>query len=271
MATNLWPNASLEWWITDWTLSNGGILAQSTTKAYDSSNSLRINSNSFDNYAGATSDTQDVDASTQYTFSVYVNPDVELSIACTVYDQADGWLQGGNTTCAANGWTRITRTFTTGEAATGVYVVISKNNTSSEEYWYVDGVMLETGASASAWVDYAGGPALVELVIADCTTDLSCDGASPPSDGLWDIGAYIYSSGTGIVLEVGDTIDALLVIANASLALSSENLDLVQAQVIAIQNASLALSSDSLDIDAGASIVVDANRIAKIIFVMKNG
>jgi len=41
--------------------------------------------------------------------------------------------------------------------------------------------------------------------------------------------------------------------------------------LLGVANASLALSSDSLDIDAGASIVVDANRIAKIIFVMQNG
>ena len=107
----------------------------------------------------------------------------------------------------------------------------------------------------------------LELVIADASLALSADG-SGSVDGSWDLGAYIYTFGSGIVLEVSG-VDVRLAIANASLALSSESPALGPA--LSIANASLALSSDSLDIDAGASIVVDANRIAKIIFVMQNG
>ena len=211
MATNLWENADLESDYTGWAASNGGLLATSSTKSVQGTSSLRINSAAGDNYAGAKSTTRDVDASTQYTFSIYVNPDVEISIGCTIYDQADGWLQGGNVTCSADTDTRITRTFTTGESATGVYAIVAKNNVNTEEYWYVDAAMLETGGSASAWVDYDAGttvsfsatvaavsstgtPALgvtqnFSATIAAVTTT----GAA--GDGAWDIGAYIYTGG----------------------------------------------------------------------------
>ena len=112
---------------------------------------------------------------------------------------------------------------------------------------------------------YGEPSASTELVIADASLALSADG-SGSVDGLWDLGAYIYTSGSGIVLEVGG-VDVLLAIANASLALSSESPALGPA--LSIANASLALSSENVVFQSSVSI--DANRIARIIFVMKNG
>ena len=112
---------------------------------------------------------------------------------------------------------------------------------------------------------YGEPSASTELVIADASLALSADG-SGSVDGLWDLGAYIHAFGSGIILEVSG-VDVLLAIASASLALSSESPALGPA--LSIANASLALSSENVVFQSSVSI--DANRIARIIFVMKNG
>ena len=267
MATNLWPNADLEANIDDWTGDGGGSISHSTTQAWEETYSLGV-AWTDGNYDGAISDTKSIiDASTQYTFSFYAYvEDADVDLRIVIRDQDSNTLAATTYSAHASGsWVRHDETFTTGVAATGINVLIRQQNTAVDTNFYIDAVMLETGESASAWVNY--GDAAVELVIADASLALSADG-SGSVDGLWDLGAYIYTFGSGIILEVGG-VDVLLAIANASLALSSESPALGPA--LSIANASLALSSDSLDIDAGASIVVDANRIAKIIFVMQNG
>jgi hypothetical protein len=154
MAVNLWPNADLEAGIDDWNAWNASSLAHSTTKKYEQSYSLRVNGAG--TYAGAKSDAKSIiDPSTQYTASLYLNPDVEIAFNLKVYDQDSNLINPDwNNTCSADAWTRITNTFTTGADDTGVILVIEKNNNASNEFWYVDAVMLETGGSASAWVNY---------------------------------------------------------------------------------------------------------------------
>ena len=74
----------------------------------------------------------------------------------------------------------------------------------------------------------------------------------------WDIGAYV------------DTASSInLSIADAALALASENLALTQAQVIAIQNAALALSSDNIDIIEGSTI--SGNNICRLLHLIMRG
>ena len=74
----------------------------------------------------------------------------------------------------------------------------------------------------------------------------------------WEIGAYVY-----------DSEEYNLAIADAALALASENLALTQAQVIAIQNAALALSSDNIDIIEGSTI--SGNKICRLLHLIMRG
>ena len=267
MAVNIFPNPSLESGIAAWTANGGTSIEQSTTQAWDQTYSLLaiLSTNS---YSGCNSSTAkiNVSESTQYTLSYYAYPDTATvaPLKTNINDQDGNQIASVVTDpLTADEWTRITKTFTTGAGDTSVYFAIQKNNHAGEGNLYLDGFMLETGGSASEWVDYVD--AAVELVIADASLALSADG-SGSIDGLWDLGAYIYTSGSGIVLEVGG-VDVLLAIANASLALSSESPALGPALLIA--NASLALSSENVVFQSSVSI--DANRIARIIFVMKNG
>ena len=71
MATNLWPNADLESGIDDWTLKDAATILHSTTRAWQETYSLEIDTNG-GTYSGATSDIKSiVEESTQYTFSFY--------------------------------------------------------------------------------------------------------------------------------------------------------------------------------------------------------
>jgi len=163
--------------------------------------------------------------------------------------RVDIYGNGSNIIVEVNGSGLIDETVTYNQAQTGSRIEHSLSTNDIElESW-----------------PYGEPSTSTELVIADASLALSADG-SGSVDGLWDLGAYIYTSGSGIVLEVGG-VDVLLAIANASLALSSESPALGPALLIA--NASLALSSENVVFQSSVSI--DANRIARIIFVMKNG
>ena len=205
-----------------------------------------------------------ISESTSYTFSCYIYAEDSFNLRITCCNQDDTLRAGETFSAITSGeWTRFERSFTLQAGDTGVIIHVYHDTGNVDTIFYVDGAMLETGGSASEWVNYSNPSE--ELVIADASLALSADG-SGSVDGLWDLGAYIYTSGSGIVLEVGG-VDVLLAIANASLALSSESPALGPA--LSIANASLALSSENVVFQSSVSI--DANRIARIIFVMKNG
>ena len=73
------------------------------------------------------------------------------------------------------------------------------------------------------------------LVVADIDIDLAFDGAGG-GDGLWDIGAYIYPVGGGIILVQEDPD---IVVADISLALAYEAPVLTQAHTLAVDNISI--------------------------------
>ena len=268
MATNIWPNADFEAGVSDWPI---GVAVQSSTRAWEQTYSALCDTGGLA-YTGMVSDAKDIcELSTSYQASFYVwVDDAGVNLRFVVEDSSENFLIGNTYTSVTPGeWVRFSEYFTSASDDTSIVIKIYQDSTTVDTNFYVDAIMIETfvDGNPSEWVNYSAVGSTVELVIADASLALSADG-SGSVDGLWDLGAYIYTSGSGIVLEVGG-VDVLLAIANASLALSSESPALGPA--LSIANASLALSSDSLDIDAGASIVVDANRIAKIIFVMQNG
>jgi len=191
MATNLWPNASVESGVTEWGSHSGGVITQSSTKAWDQTYSLKVAIET-GNYGGTYSDViaDIVEGSTQYTFSVYHNPDIIMDLWIDVVDQDANNISNGTlvTDAAANTWARSSRTFTTGAGDTGLRIRIRNKVDDETTNFYLDGFMLETGASASEWVDYAATVSFSATVAAVTTTGTAGDGA-------WDIGAYIYTGG----------------------------------------------------------------------------
>jgi hypothetical protein len=161
VATNLWENPSLESGVDDWNNYVFGVVSQSSTEAWDQTNSLRIAVAARAGIQGGTSDVKYVvEESTQYTISAYIfTTDATYVINFRAYDQDSNLLGAvGTTTYDADTWTRIDFTVTMGAGDTGIKLQLLKDSADvSAGYIYCDGIMLETGASASEWVDYEAG------------------------------------------------------------------------------------------------------------------
>jgi hypothetical protein len=96
-----------------------------------------------------------VSGSTQYTFSYYIRG--TPSNQCRIYSYAGftgDLVSQTNHTYTTNSWTRVTTTFTTNAATTGIYVYICSRNAAASpaEVIYVWGVQLETGTAASSYI-----------------------------------------------------------------------------------------------------------------------
>jgi len=220
MAVNLWPNADLESGIDDWSITGSSLISQSSTQAWEQTYSLAIDTQG-NLYAGAASDVQSiVNGSTQYTASVYVwAEDPNTNFTLTILDQDSNVITNSAGIDTEDTWTRITRSFTTGADDTGIILRVRQNNRAVDTNIYVDAFQLETGASASAWVNYVepgvevtqsplGTLAVAGLdpVVTASTGvtsglgTLTVTGARPSvSAGTsWEVGAYIYTTVGGV-------------------------------------------------------------------------
>jgi len=229
MAVNLWPNADFESGIADWNISNLATIAHSSTRAWEQSYSLEIDTGGWV-YSGAVSDETDAfDVSTQYTWSCYIwvnDPNVILRFA--IEDQDDNSITSDNyDTATAGEWVRYSLTGTTGVDDTGIKARIIQMASEIDTMIYVDGFMMETGASASAWVNYISGTdiavgnvgnssiaAVTPITVAAATAftvgnvgNSSIAGYNPNTTigtGLWEVGAYIYDVIGEIHVNVGN-------------------------------------------------------------------
>ena len=203
MAINIWPNADLEAGIDDWNLIGGGFpsIAWSTTQSWSTdggTHSLAISPNG--TYKGAVSDVLPVSPNTQYTASWYVwVTDADETMDFKIYDQDENTIkQETNQTHAANEWFRVDLTGTTGADDTGIKLLCRSSGTHQEDaVIYLDAVMLETGASASAWTNYVASEANVfpEALAMSLAIHNPIVSVSLP----WDIGPFIYgSAATGV-------------------------------------------------------------------------
>ena len=229
---NLWDNPSIESGVTDWSGKGGSAITQSSTQAWHGTYSARC-APAADTWSGIESTfKQIVDPSTQYTASLYIYPTASVSLTFEVDGNAYDWLGASTGTHSTDTWTRVSVTFTTDGDHDSVQLKVFKNNSADTNYFYIDGVQLETGASATIWEDYSSATQI------DCTVgtvavsgnnfDIS-SGASSPIDMTlgavsigannftisanivinmsppgstvgWDVGAYIYeSSGTTLI------------------------------------------------------------------------
>jgi len=150
MAVNLWPNPSLEEGVSEWTPTISMTVDQSAAQAWHGDYSMSLLTTG--NYKSAKSDAVPVSESTQYTFSFYVYPtDATTIIEIGLYDQDDNDLFGHvASTYPAGQWTRVSITRPTGTGDTGLKAQFTKQ-TGADAVFYVDGLMLETGASASTF------------------------------------------------------------------------------------------------------------------------
>lgn len=157
---NLWPNADLESGVDDWNENYASTISHSSAQAWHGTYSLCVTPSAA--YATAFSDHKTVAGATQYTLSFYIYPaNGSLTYTSTVYDQSDNWHGNEVSTYSADQWSRVDITLTTTAGDTAVWLEVSQGNSGQTDPWYIDGVQIEAGASATAWEDYSagGGPA----------------------------------------------------------------------------------------------------------------
>ena len=171
---NLWPNADLESGIADWTSKDAGTLLHSSTRAWQETYSLEIDTNA-ESYAGATSDEKAVDESTQYTLSFYywIN-DSGVDFRVYITDQDSNFLFGETIAGATSGsWVRHTAgVITTGAGDTGVVLQFSQHETTIDTLIYIDAIQLETGGTANTWENYSSGIEFAATVAAVTDTQV---------------------------------------------------------------------------------------------------
>ena len=230
MATNLWPNADMEANVDDWSASSGGSKAHSTEQAQEQTYSGKFTPSTGPYWASYSDVKSIVSGSTQYTASIYIYPTATVAFQIRILDQDANLINSENVAPTANQWNRITNTFTTGADDTGIKFFIRKNGDASEAPWYLDAAMVETGGSASAWVNYSSG---TDIAVGN-VGDVSIAGYNPNtvvSGGLWEIGAYIYDAIGGTQVNVGNvgttTIAGKVAAVGATLAIAVGNVGTV--------------------------------------------
>ena len=231
MATNLWPNADLESGTTGWAGKDGASVSHSSTQAWEQTYSCKGTLGT-GGWEGVKSPWVAIDSDTQYTASAYFYPtetvECLFEIRVNSTDSGDGDLKtSGYSTETADEWTRRTATFTSAVSGENfVQIVYFKSNDATAEDVYVDAVMLETGGSASAWVNYSSGTdiavgnvgtmeiaGLNPTILAATSFTVGNVGAIEIAGlnplvsvgaGLWEIGAYIYNALGGTQINVGN-------------------------------------------------------------------
>ena len=228
MAVNLWPNADLEEATApDWQPESDAVKTWSDFLSWEQTYSTKgVINGAYDGLK--TTVKSIVSASTQYTVSFYLYPtNASMNMQVQVYDQDSNVLaNGGFNTYTADTWTRVVTTFTTDVGDTGIKFRIVQDAGTETGDIYIDGIMLETGGSASAWVNYVAGveftvgnvgnisiasPDPTILVATTFTVgnvgNSSIAGYNPNTTigtGLWEVGAYIYDVIGEIHVNVGN-------------------------------------------------------------------
>ena len=330
-ATNLWSNASVEDGVDDWNVEGAGSISQSSDQKWHDTNSLYVVPGG--QWQGAKSDTKSiVESSTEYTFSCFIrSTDGDMTTAVQVEGDVSGYIDQDSSATATDTWVRKTVTFTTGASDTGIVIKIVDVDATDHGNFYIDGIMLETGGSASEWIDYVESGTDIDATLGSLTltgydatisagtgidgttgsltltgydaavgagTAIAVEGPAS-GDGEWDMGAYIYPDASGgtftltgynatVNAEVTSPIDATL----GSFTLTGQNATISAGTDVDGTLGSLTLSGFDATVSAGAginpgvgsfsltgfnanvsagseSIDIDANRIARIIFILK--
>jgi hypothetical protein len=137
-------------------VGSGTTLTQNTTEVLDPANGntatkIALTASTYCSRAQIVA----VSGSTQYTFSYYIRG--TPSNQCRIYSYAGfsgDLVTLTNHTYTTNSWTRVTTTFTTNAATTGIYVYICSRTAAASpaEVIYVWGAQLETGTAASSYI-----------------------------------------------------------------------------------------------------------------------
>lgn len=153
--TNLATNPSTEFDITGWDdnsadLNLGAAITRSTVRAWDGNASTRIVTAGVDQQ-GAAYHTTGLTSSATYTASAYVYIESGSAVYIASWDGVGGGVLGTNVS-VTGAWTRLTVTQALAPTTTSLSVEFLVYGTSITTF-HVDGLQVQTGSSATAFVN----------------------------------------------------------------------------------------------------------------------
>jgi len=162
--TNLLLNGGFETNITGWV--GTGTPVRSTTKSKFGTASLRVTTVGGPNDSASTSigNGGGIAAGDVVTFSVWVNPDVTISMNLQINEMLVGgglnaFSEGGNVVCPAGVWTRLTYTRTLIANTTQAEFYVTTGGVQPATNVYIDGVQVEKKPFATPYVETNGATA----------------------------------------------------------------------------------------------------------------
>ncbi len=199
---------------TGWAVKNGSTLSRVTTQQWQGNGSLQVAGSASNN--SGTSYNFTMSTGTQYTLSLYAKV-ASGSISDFIIGRQD--VSGTDVLCFSGtnqtlttSWKRFVCTFTTGGTITNSNIFAQKTGSSAETF-FIDGVQLQTGGSASAY--NPGGGIMLEGLV---NSPVAFQNKNDSTTAL-----QVQSAGGANVLSI-DTLDSLTSVqgTNSNAVLGSE-------------------------------------------------
>lgn len=132
----------------------GATLQRTTSEKWQEKNSLQVTTTGYNAWQGVNVNYQGEEISGPLTFSFYLKGTVGTPLRVIVYDQDNKTypLEGELKFTASGKWERKTVTFTPTQPSNNLSLQITLDNSTSPTVFYLDGLQLEKGSQATAWV-----------------------------------------------------------------------------------------------------------------------
>ncbi|MBZ4653217.1 MAG: repeat protein [Peptococcaceae bacterium] len=132
----------------------GAVLTRDTIEKWQGNASLKVITNTYNNWQGVNIPYQGSQISGTFTFSFYIKAPQGTPLRVVVYDNdRNTYPSGGSLTFTASGdWERRSVTFNLPQRTGNLSLQVTLNNYAANTAFYIDGLQLEERAAASQWI-----------------------------------------------------------------------------------------------------------------------
>ncbi len=132
----------------------GAVLTRDTSEKWQGNASLKVITNTYNNWQGVNIPYQGSQISGTFTFSFYIKAPQGTPLRVVVYDNdRNTYPSGGSLTFTASGeWERRSVTFNLPQRTANLSLQVTVNNYAANTAFYIDGLQLEERATASQWI-----------------------------------------------------------------------------------------------------------------------
>ena len=132
----------------------GATLTRDSAEKWQGSYSLKVTTNGYSAWQGVNVNYQGAALSGDLTFSFYIKAPQGTPLRVKIYDNTNSNYPSGNALefTASGNWERKSVTFTPSAGSGNLALQITLNNYDTATAYYIDGLQLEKGDEATAWV-----------------------------------------------------------------------------------------------------------------------